>query len=217
MEEAENVGLWAERGSELHAEEAFIEQMGRRRALLGLSQGDLAARASALGENLYQQTIAKLESRKRSLKLSEADAIAKALGSTVQEMLSTVYGDPPWAAVHVSRDMEELEAAVAETLTALQAAQAHEADSAAQYEMATEVARQAGAAMREAGHTALVAKEKVRSLRDQYEHYAAELTKWREVEERTGRPHRPRKRGTGFVTVEEQKENGAGKDSAEQA
>ena len=60
MEEAENVGMRGDRASDLHADEAFVSQMRRRRALLELSQGELAARVSALGETLYQQTIAKI-------------------------------------------------------------------------------------------------------------------------------------------------------------
>lgn len=69
---------------------------------MGLSQGDLAQRANAQGVPLYQQTIAKLESGHRSLKFSEAEAIARALETTVVELLSSedmkkkeVFRKPP--------------------------------------------------------------------------------------------------------------------------
>ncbi|MFJ4987929.1 helix-turn-helix domain-containing protein [Streptomyces sp. NPDC088732] len=42
--------------------------------------------------------------------------------------------------------------------------------------------------------------EELKDLRDQ-------MTEWRELEERTGKPHRPRKRGAGFVAVELKKES----------
>lgn len=55
--------------------------------MLGLSQAELAERIVALGGNMYQQTIAKLESGQRALRMAEADVIAAALGSTVADML----------------------------------------------------------------------------------------------------------------------------------
>lgn len=70
------------------AEQVFAHQMRRLRTARGLSQADLAERVSSLGGTLYQQTIAKIESGQRSLRLSEADLIAQALGSSVTEMLS---------------------------------------------------------------------------------------------------------------------------------
>ena len=206
MEEAENVGARGDRASDLHADEAFIHEMRRRRTLLELSQGELAARASALGETLYQQTIAKIESGQRSLKLSEADAIAHALGSNVQEMLSTAYGEPP-ERFSDSRDTGLLRETVDEALAALQMAQTEEAASSARAEAAMETARHAAVAAREAQHALLVAKEKVRTLQDRYQRYVGQLAAWREVEEKTGKLHRPRKRGSGFIPVENQKED----------
>lgn len=69
------------------AEERFISNMKRLRTMLGLSQAELAERIVALGGNMYQQTIAKLESGQRALRMVEADVIAAALGSTVSDML----------------------------------------------------------------------------------------------------------------------------------
>ncbi|MDT9689425.1 helix-turn-helix transcriptional regulator [Streptomyces sp. P9(2023)] len=70
------------------AEEAFIRQVRKIRVALDMSQVELAERVMALGGSMYQQTIAKLESGQRSLKLSEADLLARALGTTVHEMLA---------------------------------------------------------------------------------------------------------------------------------
>lgn len=207
----ENVGARGDRASDLHADEAFIHEMRRRRALLGLSQGEMAARVSALGENLYQQTIAKIESGQRPLKLSEADAIAHALGSNVQEMLSAAYGEPP-GRFSDSRDTELLSEAVDEALAALQMAQTEEAASSARAEASMEYARQAAAAMREDQHALLVAKEKVRTMQDRYQRYVTQLAAWREVEDR--KRQRPQgEHGSGHIPAEEQKENSEGEDS----
>lgn len=203
MEEDESVGQGAEPESGPHAEEAFIAEMRRRRALMELSQGDLATRASALGDNLYQQTIAKLEAGQRALKLSEADAIARALGTTVQEMLSVANKDAQLSAQSDSRNMEALEAEVAQTLVELQQATAHAAFAEERVATSAEMARQAGAEMREASHAHAAAQERVRLLQTRYAAIAAQLAKWRAVEEETGKRHRPQKRGSGFVPVED--------------
>lgn len=86
--EAENVQV-----AEDNAEVVFVRQMKRRRTRLGLSQSELADRVVALGGNLYQQTIAKMEAGKRSIRLAEADTLARALGTTVAEMLAGVDVD----------------------------------------------------------------------------------------------------------------------------
>ncbi|MBL3670194.1 helix-turn-helix transcriptional regulator [Streptomyces sp. M2CJ-2] len=75
------------------AEDVFVRQMRRRRALLDLSQAELAERVAELGGSLYQQTIAKIESGQRAVRLQEADLIAQALGTTVSQMLSRSIGD----------------------------------------------------------------------------------------------------------------------------
>ncbi|MFE9853589.1 helix-turn-helix transcriptional regulator [Streptomyces sp. NPDC005576] len=73
------------------AEAAFISEMKRQRARQNLSQGDLAERVKSLGGNMFQQTIAKLETGQRALRMSEADVIAGALGMTVSTMLAAAY------------------------------------------------------------------------------------------------------------------------------
>ncbi|MFF1321476.1 helix-turn-helix transcriptional regulator [Streptomyces chartreusis] len=70
------------------AEDIFVRQMKRLRAAHGLSQSELADRVTELGGSLYQQTIAKIESGQRAVRLQEADLIAKALRSSVSEMLA---------------------------------------------------------------------------------------------------------------------------------
>lgn len=92
------------------AEDMFIRQMKRRRAALGLSQSDLAERAVALGGNMYQQTVAKLEAGQRALKLSEADILAKALGTTVQDMLSSAFTSGAPEAMRAPASVDELRA-----------------------------------------------------------------------------------------------------------
>lgn len=87
MDDAELVGAGR------MAEDMFVRQMKRLRAARGLSQAELAERVAKLGGNLYQQTIAKIESGQRAVRLQEADLIAQALRSSVSEMLSTAIGD----------------------------------------------------------------------------------------------------------------------------
>lgn len=70
------------------AEDIFVRQMKRLRTAHGLSQAELADRVRELGGNLYQQTIAKIESGQRAVRLQEADLIAHALRSSVSEMLA---------------------------------------------------------------------------------------------------------------------------------
>lgn len=70
------------------AEDIFVRQMKRLRAAHELSQAELADRVRDLGGNLYQQTIAKIEAGQRAVRLQEADLIAKALRSSVSEMLA---------------------------------------------------------------------------------------------------------------------------------
>ncbi|WP_107484361.1 helix-turn-helix domain-containing protein [Streptomyces reticuliscabiei] len=207
----ENVGARGDRASDLHADEAFVHEMRRRRALLELSQGELAARASALGESLYQQTIAKIESGQRPLKLSEADAIAHALGSNVQEMLNSAYGEPH-TRFSDSRNTEELREAVDAALAELQAAQMQEAATSARAATSLETARAVNAAMREDQQALLAARAKVSTLQDRYQRYVTQLAAWREVEERK-RQGQQGKHGSALIPEEEQKEDSEGGDS----
>jgi transcriptional regulator with XRE-family HTH domain len=208
MEDVGNVGGSGGASRDLRAEEVFIAQMKHRRSVLNLSQGELSDRVSALGGHMYQQTIAKLEAGQRSLKLSEADVLARALGTTVQEMLSSVYGDPSWARLHVSRDMDELEREVAESLEMLRAAEAAERAAAERAVASEENLKVAQVAAMAARHALQSEQERRAMLAERYQHYAAELAQWRELEQRTGKRHRPRKRGGGFVPAEEPKGGG---------
>ncbi|MFE3125287.1 helix-turn-helix domain-containing protein [Streptomyces hydrogenans] len=87
--------------------------MRRRRAELGLSQAELADRVSALGGSMYQQTIAKIESGQRAVRLTEADVIAKALNTGVAEMLSDAIGAPNSSPqdMHIDELLSQLRAA----------------------------------------------------------------------------------------------------------
>jgi transcriptional regulator with XRE-family HTH domain len=70
------------------AEADFVLRMRLLREAHGVSQAEVAARVTRMGVPLPQQTIARIETGKRSLRLDEAAAIARALNSTVQEMTS---------------------------------------------------------------------------------------------------------------------------------
>ncbi|MFI7234477.1 helix-turn-helix domain-containing protein [Streptomyces cyaneofuscatus] len=114
------------------AEAHFLRRVRTRRIEMGLSQGDLAQRANALGVPLYQQTIAKLESGHRSLKFSEAEAIARALETTVAELSSHEDVKKRKSYRNAPLTTKELEARVRdfEQMVASLTAQAHEAASA---------------------------------------------------------------------------------------
>lgn len=103
------------------AEKCFLRRVRSRRLELGLSQGDLAQRANALGVPLYQQTVAKLESGHRSLKFSEAEAMARALETTVAELSTSedmnrkeVWRKPPATAEDLKAAIQDLEVLVAQ-------------------------------------------------------------------------------------------------------
>lgn len=69
------------------AEDGFVRQMMRRRSTLGLSQTELAERIIARGGSMFQQTIAKIESGQRAVKIAEAALIASALETNISKML----------------------------------------------------------------------------------------------------------------------------------
>jgi transcriptional regulator with XRE-family HTH domain len=54
----------------------------------GISQAEIATRVTRLGVPLPQQTIARIETGKRALRLDEAEVIARALSSDLLEMVS---------------------------------------------------------------------------------------------------------------------------------
>ncbi|MFJ9748911.1 helix-turn-helix transcriptional regulator [Streptomyces chartreusis] len=200
MDDVESVGDAEVSGQGAHVEDVFIAQMKRRRAVLNLSQGDLSERVAALGGHLYQQTIAKLESGQRSLKLAEADVLARALGTTLQEMLAPVRPKP---ARELSNDLRErLEEELAQIRESLRHAEAQERDTARRMEARAAAARESQVALALAQHEAQASRERVVVLSDRYRQLDGQLAEWRDLEEKTGRPHRPRKRGSGFVTVE---------------
>ncbi|MET9479844.1 helix-turn-helix transcriptional regulator [Streptomyces sp. NPDC006638] len=164
------------------AEEVFIAQMKHRRAVLGLTQTELAERVAAVGGSMYQQTIAKLESGHRGLKLSEADFLAKALGSTVQEMLSLTYEGPSKLRHHDSRNVAELQKESNRLLAELHQAEQAERD-AEERRAAAEAA--VTAASREYAFSEAIlrsAKEARAVMADRYQRVVAQLHHWREVE-----------------------------------
>ncbi|UPT41807.1 MULTISPECIES: helix-turn-helix domain-containing protein [Streptomyces] len=116
-------------------EKLFLRRIRTRRIEMGLSQGDLAQRANALGVPLYQQTVAKLESGHRSLKFSEAEALARALETSVPELLSSEdvnkrqpYRNPPLSVEEMKTRARAFEQMVAALVSRVhEAAQSEEA------------------------------------------------------------------------------------------
>jgi transcriptional regulator with XRE-family HTH domain len=92
------------------AEYAFLRQMRRHRKLHGLSYEDLAARIKEIGGNLEAEQIAGIEIGDRRLALAEADLLARALGSTVQDVLASAFDDVGEEALRAPSNEEELTA-----------------------------------------------------------------------------------------------------------
>ncbi|MBA8920414.1 helix-turn-helix transcriptional regulator [Nesterenkonia jeotgali] len=78
-----------DRGHVPTPEENFCVNMKLLRESKGWSQADLAEALRPLGLDLHRQTIQKIESLIRPVKLNEAHAIAQALGDHVDEMVSS--------------------------------------------------------------------------------------------------------------------------------
>lgn len=186
------------------AESAFIEQMKVRRSILGLSQGDVAERVAALGGNMYQQTIAKLESGQRALKLSEADILAKALGTTVHEMIADGYTPHPDLGIKDSMNKDLLEEEIGTVLRLLHEAEAEREHARVAYMHALDDQSRAQHIAMATRAAERAADERSNSLRIKYERLTKQLADWREYEQRTGNPARPRKRGPGFVGLKEE-------------
>lgn len=72
------------------AEANFILRMRLLREARGLSQAEVAMRATRLGVPMPQQTIARIETGKRTLRLDEAEVIARVLGSELTHMASKI-------------------------------------------------------------------------------------------------------------------------------
>lgn len=70
------------------AEANFVLRMRLLREAQGISQAEIAARLVRLGIALPQQTIARIETGKRGVRLDEAAGIARVLSVDLAEMLS---------------------------------------------------------------------------------------------------------------------------------
>lgn len=74
------------------AEDRFGRNVRKRREELGMSQADLAAAIGERGVSLHPSAVAKIEARDapspRSVRLNEAEAIARALGVQLGDMVS---------------------------------------------------------------------------------------------------------------------------------
>ena len=68
------------------SEEHFRKNLRARREALGVSQAALAEDLERLGYPLVQQTIAKIESGKRPVRLDEAVALARALDTSLDQL-----------------------------------------------------------------------------------------------------------------------------------
>ncbi|MGW7706318.1 helix-turn-helix transcriptional regulator [Streptomyces sp. NPDC054771] len=86
------------------AEANFALRMKLLREARGLSQAEIATRLSRMGVAVPQQTIARIETGKRSLRLDEATAIARALNADLLDMVQ----DP----VEVGNAREQLAEAI---------------------------------------------------------------------------------------------------------
>ncbi|GAB3183637.1 hypothetical protein GCM10027060_18930 [Nesterenkonia halophila] len=69
--------------------DAFRENMKSERESQEISQAELARRMSAVGYNFHQQTVQKIESGTRPVRLDEAADISRELGHDLNDMLST--------------------------------------------------------------------------------------------------------------------------------
>lgn len=70
------------------AEDLFVKNMIRFRDKRDVTQGGLANMLQASGlRGMYQTTLSRIEKRERALKLHEAFAIARVLGSSIEQML----------------------------------------------------------------------------------------------------------------------------------
>ncbi|MGW6743742.1 helix-turn-helix domain-containing protein [Streptomyces sp. NPDC055025] len=163
------------------AEDAFIRQMKTRRVVLGLSQGELADRVAMLGGGMYQQTIAKLEAGQRSLKLSEADVLAQALGTTVGAMLRAANAEPAYYDRSDSRNIATLEQEVESVLQQMEEAAERTAQASDALNQAEEVVAAATqelklAQMRQQVHAAETAE-----LKGRYQNLTRQLATWRAI------------------------------------
>ncbi|MGH3585035.1 MAG: helix-turn-helix domain-containing protein [Pseudonocardia sp.] len=85
--------------------DTYAEWLRTTRVAAGLSQGKLAEAMNAEGFVFYQQTVAKVESGERPLRLDEATALARVLNASISEALSFGTG----AAGHAETAMPNTE------------------------------------------------------------------------------------------------------------
>lgn len=69
-------------------EAKFVVKMRERREEMGITQDELARQVTNGGAPIHQQTVNKIEAGTRRVKITEGALIAKALGTTVDKMLS---------------------------------------------------------------------------------------------------------------------------------
>jgi transcriptional regulator with XRE-family HTH domain len=64
-----------------------------RRTMIGMTQGELAAKVTAAGIKIDNSAIARIEKEQRRIDLDEAVVISRALGVDLNYMLNTDYPD----------------------------------------------------------------------------------------------------------------------------
>lgn len=74
--------------------DTFKEWLRTAREAAGLSQGKVADAMNAEGFTFYQQTVAKVESGERPLRLDEATALVRVLGASISDALGFTAGGP---------------------------------------------------------------------------------------------------------------------------
>ena len=79
------------------SEENFRKNLRARREAIGLTQAELAARLQRLGHAFVQQTVAKIESGNRPIRLDEAVALALATECSLDELASPLLPETPEA------------------------------------------------------------------------------------------------------------------------
>src|SRR5829696_4052699 len=91
-------------------EERFAELLRQIRLDQGLSQTDVAEMATQLGlPGMHQQTIQKIESKKRPIRLNEAEVLARVVG-----LVSPRLGLIPLSPAELRERIEEVEQSIDE-------------------------------------------------------------------------------------------------------
>lgn len=88
------------------SEETFIRNLRRRREELGLTQQELGRRTAAFGYEMPKQTVHKIESGTRPVRLGEAVALALALGATVEGLMYD-HSEPVGISAHKRAEAEK--------------------------------------------------------------------------------------------------------------